>query len=61
MSISCRPFSGLYAPRWQDSARGVICGLTRFANKATSPARLWRPRPTRPVEVLEAMVKDFKG
>ena len=26
-------FSGLYAPYWKDSARGVIAGLTRFANK----------------------------
>jgi len=27
-------FSGLYAPYWKDSARGVIAGLTRYANKA---------------------------
>ncbi len=26
-------FSGLYAPYWRDSARGVITGLTRYANK----------------------------
>jgi glycerol kinase len=26
-------FSGLYAPYWKDSARGVIAGLTRFATK----------------------------
>ena len=26
-------FSGLYAPYWKDSARGVITGLTRYANK----------------------------
>jgi glycerol kinase len=26
-------FSGLYAPYWKDSARGVICGLTRYVNK----------------------------
>src|SRR6185369_7721096 len=26
-------FSGLYAPYWKDDARGVIAGLTRFANK----------------------------
>src|SRR5215472_507198 len=26
-------FSGLYAPYWKDTARGVITGLTRFANK----------------------------
>src|SRR6202007_149494 len=27
-------FSGLYAPHWKESARGVIAGLTRYANKA---------------------------
>src|SRR5262249_47794192 len=26
-------FSGLYAPYWKDTARGVIAGLTRYANK----------------------------
>src|SRR6185312_9664451 len=27
-------FSGLFAPHWKTSARGVITGLTRYANKA---------------------------
>jgi glycerol kinase len=27
-------FSGLYAPYWKDSARGVIAGLTRYANRS---------------------------
>ena len=27
-------FSGLYAPYWEESARGVIAGLTRFATRA---------------------------
>src|SRR5258708_22467044 len=26
-------FSGLYAPYWKENARGVIAGLTRYANK----------------------------
>ena len=26
-------FSGLYAPYWKDTARGVIVGLTRYVNK----------------------------
>ena len=51
-------FSGLYAPHWQDSARGVIAGLTRFANKghiarAALEASCYQVR-----EVLDAMVKD---
>ncbi|XP_032828752.1 glycerol kinase-like isoform X1 [Petromyzon marinus] len=27
-------FSGLYAPYWEPSARGIICGLTQFTNKS---------------------------
>ncbi len=27
-------FSGLYAPYWRESARGLIAGLTRFSTKA---------------------------
>ena len=33
-------FSGLYAPDWRDDARGIIAGLTGYANKGPSPARL---------------------
>src|SRR5208282_1425981 len=40
-------FSGLYAPYWRSDARGVIAGLTRFANKGHI-ARA----------VLDAMEKD---
>lgn len=51
-------FSGLYAPHWQEHARGVICGLTRFANKhhiarAALEATAYQTR-----EVLDAMVQD---
>ncbi|XP_028837309.1 glycerol kinase isoform X4 [Denticeps clupeoides] len=27
-------FSGLYAPYWEPSARGIICGLTQFTNRS---------------------------
>jgi glycerol kinase len=27
-------FSGLFAPRWRNDARGVIVGLTQYSNKA---------------------------
>ena len=43
-------FSGLFAPYWKANARGVIAGLTRYANKATSPARCWKPRLSRPAK-----------
>ncbi|MEG4321064.1 MULTISPECIES: glycerol kinase GlpK [unclassified Microcoleus] len=51
-------FSGLYAPYWQDSARGVIAGLTRYATKAhiaraVLEATAWQTR-----EVLDAMNQD---
>jgi glycerol kinase len=51
-------FSGLYAPYWKDSARGVIAGLTRFANKghlarATIEATAYQTR-----DVLDAMEQD---
>ena len=42
-------FSGLFAPHWKTSARGVITGLTRYANKAHLAARFWRRRHSRRV------------
>lgn len=51
-------FSGLYAPYWQDNARGVIAGLTRYVNRghfarATLEATAYQTR-----EVLDAMNAD---
>ncbi len=51
-------FSGLYAPYWKDSARGVIAGLTRYATKAhiaraVLEATAWQTR-----EILDAMNQD---
>jgi len=51
-------FSGLYAPHWDDKARGVIAGLTRFAGKghfarATLEAVAFQTR-----EVIDAMTAD---
>jgi glycerol kinase len=51
-------FSGLYAPYWKDSARGVIAGLTRYVNRghfgrATLEATAYQTR-----EVLDAMNAD---
>jgi glycerol kinase len=51
-------FSGLYAPYWKDNARGVIAGLTRYANighfaRAVLEATAFQTR-----DVLEAMEKD---
>jgi glycerol kinase len=51
-------FSGLYAPHWEDSARGVIAGLTRFANKGHIARAALEASAYQVREVLEAMVKD---
>jgi glycerol kinase len=47
-------FSGLFAPRWRDDARGVIVGLTAYANqghiaRAALEATAWQTR-----EVVDA-------
>lgn len=51
-------FSGLYAPYWEPSARGIICGLTQFTNKshlafAALEAVCYQTR-----EIVEAMNQD---
>ena len=51
-------FSGLFAPYWRSDARGVIVGLTRFADKrhlarAALEATAWQTR-----EVVDAMQTD---
>jgi glycerol kinase len=51
-------FSGLYAPYWKDDARGVIAGLTRFANKGHLARAVLEATVFQTREVLEAMEKD---
>lgn len=51
-------FSGLYAPHWKDSARGVIAGLTRFANKGHIARAALEATAYQTREVLDAMTKD---
>jgi glycerol kinase len=51
-------FSGLYAPYWRADARGVIAGLTRFANRghicrAALEATAYQTR-----DVVDAMAED---
>jgi glycerol kinase len=53
-------FSGLYAPHWQATARGVIAGLTRYANKAHLARAALEATAFQTREVLEAMEKDSK-
>ncbi len=51
-------FSGLYAPYWKDSARGVIAGLTRYATKGHLARAVLESTAFQTREVLDAMEKD---
>ena len=51
-------FSGLYAPWWKDNARGVITGLTRYANRGHIARAVLEATAFQTRDVLEAMEKD---
>jgi glycerol kinase len=51
-------FSGLFAPYWRSDARGVIAGLTRFANKGHLARAALEATAYQTREVLDAMQKD---
>jgi glycerol kinase len=51
-------FSGLYAPYWQESARGVIAGLTRYATKAHLARAALEATAFQTRDVLAAMQSD---
>ncbi|ORI18416.1 glycerol kinase GlpK [Rhodococcus sp. 1168] len=51
-------FSGLFAPRWRPDARGVISGLTRFANKGHIARAALEATAFQTREVIDAMYAD---
>ncbi|MDO5511269.1 glycerol kinase GlpK [Corynebacterium sp.] len=51
-------FSGLFAPRWRPDARGVIVGLTRFADRTHLARAALEATALQTREVVEAMVAD---
>ena len=51
-------FAGLYAPYWKHNARGVIVGLTRYANKGHLARAALEATAFQTREVVEAMEKD---
>ena len=51
-------FSGLYAPYWKVTARGVIAGLTRYANKGHLARAVLEATAFQTREVVEAMERD---
>ncbi|XP_053165531.1 glycerol kinase isoform X2 [Hemicordylus capensis] len=51
-------FSGLYAPYWEPTARGIICGLTQFTNKSHIAFAALEAVCFQVREILDAMNKD---
>jgi glycerol kinase len=53
-------FSGLYAPYWRSDARGIIAGLTRFANKGHMARAVLEACAYQTRDIALAMKKDSK-
>uniref|UniRef100_A0A672IWI3 glycerol kinase n=1 Tax=Salarias fasciatus TaxID=181472 RepID=A0A672IWI3_SALFA len=51
-------FSGLYAPYWEPSARGIICGLTQFTNKSHLAFAALEAVCFQTREIVDAMNQD---
>ena len=51
-------FSGLYAPHWNERARGTILGLTRYVNRAHIARAVLEATAFQTREVLGAMTQD---
>jgi len=51
-------FSGLFAPYWRPDARGVLCGLTRYANRGHIARAALEAVAYQSRDVIEAMERD---
>jgi glycerol kinase len=51
-------FSGLYAPHWNERARGIVAGLTRYATRSHLARAALEATAYQTREVLTAMEKD---
>ncbi|MBL6763287.1 MAG: glycerol kinase GlpK [Candidatus Actinomarina sp.] len=51
-------FSGLFSPHWDETARGVLVGLTRFSNKYHIARAVLESVAYQSFELLESMEKD---
>jgi glycerol kinase len=51
-------FSGLFAPYWRDDARGVIVGLTRFADKGHVARAALEATAYQTYDLVQAMLAD---
>ena len=57
--VYCVPaFSGLFAPYWRPDARGVIVGLTRYANRSHIARAVLEASAYQTKDIVEAMNKD---
>ena len=52
-------FSGLVSPHWEETARGVLCGLSRFSNKSHIARAVLESLAYQSCELLESMEKDI--
>jgi glycerol kinase len=58
--VYCVPaFSGLFAPYWRSDARGVITGLTQFANKGHIARAVLEATAFQTKDIVEAISKDL--
>ena len=52
-------FSGLFSPHWDETARGVLVGLSRFSNKSHIARAVLESVAFQSYELLESMEKDI--
>ncbi len=58
--VYCVPaFSGLFAPYWRSDARGVIAGLTQFANKGHIARAVLEASAFQTKDIVEAINQDL--
>ena len=53
-------FSGLFSPHWDETARGVLVGLSRFSNKSHIARAVLESVAYQSNELLESMEKDIE-
>ncbi|TMS34807.1 hypothetical protein L596_002324 [Steinernema carpocapsae] len=54
-------FTGLYTPYWDPTARGTICGLTQFSNRAHLARAALKAVSFQTAEMLDAVEHDLDG
>ena len=52
-------FSGLFSPHWDETARGVLVGLTRFSNKSHIARAVLESVAYQSFDLLDSMEKDI--